>query len=78
MKPEHVETCKLSQNISLVALHRLVYDLSRKFAYLKIEIVEFGRFGPFLGFFSIFFDFGHTNGRWSLTIEPETWAGLKK
>ena len=39
-----LQICKLSQKICFVILHRLVYNLSRKFAYLKSEIVEFGRF----------------------------------
>ena len=52
-----LQTCKLSQKISLVILHRLVYNLSRKFAYLKSEIVEFGRLWAISGNFLDFFRF---------------------
>ena len=45
-----LETCMLSQKISFLILHRLVYNLSRKNAYLKSEIVEIGRFWAILAF----------------------------
>ena len=49
-----LKTSKLSQKIPLVILHRLVYNWSQKVVYLKIEIVEIGRFGAISG---IFLDF---------------------
>ena len=39
-----LETFKLSKKNPLIILHRLVYKLSRKVAYLKSELVEIGRF----------------------------------
>ena len=48
-----LQTWKLSQKIPLVILHRLVYNLLRKIAFLKSEIAKIGRLRPFLGFFSI-------------------------
>ena len=41
----------LSQKIPLVILHRLVYNLSRKIAYLKSQIVENGRLSAISGRF---------------------------
>ena len=54
-----LQICKLSQKIPLTLLRRLVYNLSRKTAYLKSEIVEIGRFWPFSGLFPDYPRFGH-------------------
>ena len=53
-----LENCKLSQKIPLVILHRLVYNLSRKVAYLKSEFVKIGRFWVISGLFLDFVRFG--------------------
>ena len=53
-----LETFKLSQKISLVILHRLVYKLSRKVAYLKSEFVQIGRFWAISMVFLDFLRFG--------------------
>ena len=52
-----LQICKLSQKIPLTLLHRLVYNLSRKHAYLKSEMVEFGRFLAITGIFLDFLRF---------------------
>ena len=53
-----LETCNLSKKILLVILHRLMYTLSRKTAYLKSEIVEIRRFWAISGLFLDYLRFG--------------------
>ena len=70
-----LETFKLSQKIPLVILHRLVYKLGRKVAYLKSEFVKIGRFGAISMVFSIFFDLVAMNGRRGMMILHEGVGG---
>ena len=84
-----LQTCKLSQKIFLVILHRLMYNLSPKTADLKSEIVEIGRFGTISALFLDFPRFcryereaglyycARGNGR-GLTNSPRRWAGLNQ
>ena len=53
-----LETINISQKISHVILHRLVYKLSRKMVYLKSELVEIGRFWAISRLFLNFLRFG--------------------
>ena len=55
---EVLQICKLSQKIPFVILHRLMYNLSRKTAYLKSEIVEIRRFWAISGLFLDYLRFG--------------------
>ena len=82
-----LQTCKLSQKNSFVILHRLMYTLSPKTAYLKSEIVEIGRFRTISALFldfprfcryereAGFYNCARGNGR-GLTNSPRRWAGF--
>ena len=84
-----LQTCKLSQKMSFVILHRLMCNLSTKTAYLKSEFVEIGRFWTISALFLDFprfcpyereaglYDCAQGNGR-GLTNSPRQWAGLDK
>ena len=68
----------LSQKNPLVILHRLIYNLSRKAAYLKSEIVENGRFWAISGLFLDFVRFcpGRWGGGGAYWFGRRQWVGL--